>query len=150
MWFGTEDGLNKYDGYKFTQYKHNPNTKSSITDSYIQDLLEDKKGDLWIATTSGLDKFDRESNSFIHFDRGNRHYNINEIFQDSKGRMWLGTNQGLYLFNPDTGIFTAFKLDSKNKDNRRNSFISQILEDDDGMLWLGTEYGLYRFDTGTG
>jgi signal transduction histidine kinase/ligand-binding sensor domain-containing protein/DNA-binding response OmpR family regulator len=150
MWFGTEDGLNKYDGYKFTQYKHNPNNNSSITDSYIQDLLEDKEGNLWIATTSGLDRFDRKSNSFIHFDRGNTRYNINEIFQDSKGRMWLGTSQGLFLFNPDTGIFKSYKLASKSKDNRRNSFISQILEDDDGMLWLGTEYGLYRFDTSTG
>jgi ligand-binding sensor domain-containing protein len=65
MWFGTEDGLNKYDGYKFIVYKNNRN-KNSLSDNYINDLKEDTNGDIWIATLDGgLNKYDRQKNTKI-------------------------------------------------------------------------------------
>src|SRR5689334_7852902 len=68
MWFGTRDGLNKYDGYKFTVYKNNADDKTTISNDYIQDMIEGKDGSLWIATRGGgLNKFDREKNRFISY-----------------------------------------------------------------------------------
>src|SRR5919112_6662489 len=68
MWFGTRDGLNKYDGYKFTVYKNDPKNKSSISGNYISDIIETRNGDIWVATWGGgLDKFNREKNQFTYY-----------------------------------------------------------------------------------
>ncbi len=147
MWLGSEDGLNKFDGFKFTHYKHDANNKNSIIDSYIQDLLEDKSGNLWVATSGGLDRYDREKNIFVHYENGN--YDINDIFQDSKGRIWLGTSQGLLLFNAATGVFKTWHLGQQLKSGG-SAFVTQVIEDHDGSLWLGTEHGLFRFNPETG
>src|SRR5215207_3349008 len=72
MWFGTRDGLNKYDGNTFTIYKHDPERKESISNNFINDILEDKQGNLWIATKSGLNKFDRKKNTFSGFNLGKK------------------------------------------------------------------------------
>lgn len=150
MWLGSEDGLNKFDGFKFTHYKHDSNNKNSITDSYIQDLLEDKAGNLWVATSGGLDRYDREKNVFIHYKNGDATYDINDIFQDSKGRIWLGTSQGLFLFNADTGVFKTWHLGDQKLKSGGSAFVTQVVEDNDGSLWLGTEHGLFRFNPETG
>lgn len=146
MWFGTEDGLNKYDGYKFTYYKHEALNRSSISDSYIQDLLEDKNGNLWIATSGGLNMLNRNKDVFVRFLSGNISYNINEIFQDSAGRIWLGTTTGLFLFDAVSKKLTCYKLTGKSTTSAGRLFVSCISEDNTGKLWVGTETGLYRLD----
>src|SRR6266496_5956307 len=68
MWFGTRDGLNKYDGYKFTVYKNKTGDKNSISNNYVQAIKEGKDGCLWIATRGGgLNRYDREKNKFTSF-----------------------------------------------------------------------------------
>src|SRR5437899_1015692 len=68
MWFGTEDGLNKYDGYNFTVYKNDPKKNNSLSNNYINDIAEDNSGDLWIATSDGgLNKYERKKDQFVHF-----------------------------------------------------------------------------------
>ena len=68
MWFGTQAGLNKYDGYKFTDYKSNPFDSTRISNSQIQAICEDRNGDLWIGTFGGgLNRFDREKEVFSHY-----------------------------------------------------------------------------------
>ena len=67
MWFGTEDGLNKYDGAQFTVYEHDPEDPLTLSDSYISVIYEDKNGVLWVGTRSGLDRFDRTTGTFTHF-----------------------------------------------------------------------------------
>ena len=140
MWFGTEDGLNKYDGYKFTHYKHDPYNKKSISDSYIQDLLEDKNGDLWIATSSGLDKFDKNQSNFSHY----LTQDVFDLFEDSKNRIWLGTSEGLFLFNKKNKSFRLYLGAALNKNSQLKNPIYRIEESTDGSLWLGTENGLYQ------
>jgi two-component system sensor histidine kinase ChiS len=66
MWFGTNDGLNKYDGYNFTIYKHSNINKYSLTNSAIESIYEDKSGNLWIGTENGLNLYDRNNDHFIH------------------------------------------------------------------------------------
>ena len=67
MWFGTEDGLNKYDGYRFTVYRSNPNDKNSISGNSITVLYEDKAGNLWIGTKEGLNRYNRINNTFTKY-----------------------------------------------------------------------------------
>src|SRR5581483_6366062 len=68
IWIGTEDGLNRYDGYKFKIFRNDPKDTTTIASNYIQDIKEDKRGNIWIATANGgLDKFDRKTNIFRHY-----------------------------------------------------------------------------------
>src|SRR4051812_2925368 len=66
MWFASEEGLNKYDGYRFTVYKYSPENKNSICSNYVFDLLEDNNDNVWVGTAVGLDKYNREKDNFIH------------------------------------------------------------------------------------
>ncbi|MEO6285611.1 MAG: two-component regulator propeller domain-containing protein [Dyadobacter sp.] len=150
MWFGSDDGLNMYDGYTFKHYKHDKADSNSIDDSYIQDIMEDKSGDLWIATSSGLNRFDRAKASFQHYFSFSNKRSVNDIFQDSKGRIWLGTSNGLLLFDPRKGSKRIFlRVDRDKNKYKPPANISRIIEDASGALWIGTEYGLYRFDPET-
>src|SRR5437868_6956589 len=68
MWFGTRDGLNKYDGYKFTVYKNNPKDSNSISNNFITGIVEDPKGMIWVATRGGgINGYDKAKDKFIHF-----------------------------------------------------------------------------------
>ena len=69
MWFGTDDGLNKYDGYNFTFYKHNPDDPFSLSHNRVWSLFEDSAGTLWIGTFGGgLNRFDRDTGLFTRYD----------------------------------------------------------------------------------
>ncbi|MCF2518738.1 hybrid sensor histidine kinase/response regulator [Dyadobacter sp. CY351] len=144
MWFGTEDGLNKYDSYVFTHYKHDVYDKSSISDSYIQDLLEDKQGNLWVATSNGLDRFDRTKNGFVHYIT----QDINDLFEDSKSRIWLATKVGLFVFYPNKKRFRLLLNAGQTKGSRTRNPVYRIEENSDGSLWAGTEKGLFQITIG--
>ena len=96
MWFATLDGLNRYDGYKFTVFRHDPQNKTSVTKSFVQSFFEDSQGRLWIGTISGgLDLFDRETETFIHVNQqaGNTNSlsegSITSIAEDMHGNIWV-------------------------------------------------------------
>jgi signal transduction histidine kinase/ligand-binding sensor domain-containing protein/DNA-binding response OmpR family regulator len=150
MWFGTEEGLNKYDGYKFTIYKHDPDDESSISNNGIYDILEDNNGNIWIATLNGLNKFDREKNIFTRFYLHNSEFYIRDLFQDSKNRIWLGTANGLYLVNDDNvNSFTHFSHDADNNNSISDNMVYRIVENEEGALWIGTKNGLNLFNPKT-
>ena len=67
MWFGTDDGLNKYDGYRFTAFKRDPEDPGSLSDNYVRELYEDRERVLWVGTNLGLNALDRETGSFRRF-----------------------------------------------------------------------------------
>lgn len=100
MWFATSDGLNKYDGYTFTVYHHNPNDTTSIASDNLSFVFEDSQERLWIGTrNSGLDLFDREHGVFTHFRHTGansiRSDNIYQITEDQTGGLWVRTDQGI-------------------------------------------------------
>ncbi|MEO6730223.1 MAG: two-component regulator propeller domain-containing protein [Ferruginibacter sp.] len=149
MWFATDEGLNKYDGYKFTVYKHDPENPASIIDNSIYGLMEDGDHNLWIASAGGFDKFDRITESFIHYNNGDNKASFRNIFQDSKKRIWLSTNKGFCLFDKDKGKFKFYKNNDKNLNSLSQNYVYKIAEDNDGDLWIATRNGLNRFNPET-
>ncbi|HVW94782.1 MAG TPA: two-component regulator propeller domain-containing protein [Mucilaginibacter sp.] len=155
MWFSTDDGLNKFDGYKFTVYRHDSDDLNSLPSNNITHIFEDKQGRLWVGSNGGLSLYNREKNSFTTFSSKKNEENslsspdINYIFQDQKGTIWAGTYNGLNLIYPDTKKVKRF-LFTPNRDDILTHHINTITEDDEGNLWLGTDGGLTQFNYQTG
>ncbi|MFC1527531.1 sigma 54-interacting transcriptional regulator [Candidatus Neomarinimicrobiota bacterium] len=159
MWFGTSDGLNRYDGYEFNVYRHNPDDLNSLSSNYINDIYEDINGIIWIGTSGGgLNRFDPELGNFTVFknDPNNikslSHNDVRAITQDQNGSLWLGTyGGGLDRFDPTSNQFTHYKSNPDNLSSINISFISSLLIDINGDLWIGTTGGgLNYLNTKTG
>ena len=153
MWFATEDGLNRYDGYNFIVYKNNLQDKYSISDNFIWTIYEDKSGTLWIGTNSGgLCKFDREKEKFISYKNNPDNpnsltlNNVRAIYEDSEGNIWIGTEAGLDKFERENNIFIHYKHDPKDPNSLSNNVVLSIFEDRDGDLWIGSDGGLDKYD----
>lgn len=150
MWFGTQDGLNKYDGYNITVFRHDPADASTLSDNYINCLFVDADNILWIGTNgAGLDRYNPATNSFSHFDlslQDNSPDNtIRAIFKDADGMFWIGTEMGLVHFDPVKGKFTHTEI---SKDNLS---VRSIVRDQKGRLWFSTYgYGLFSYDPSNG
>ncbi|MEO6632764.1 MAG: two-component regulator propeller domain-containing protein, partial [Mucilaginibacter sp.] len=155
MWFGTEDGLNKYDGYRFTIYRNNLSDKKSIAGNNITALYEDKAGNLWIGTKEGLSKYNRTSNTFINYysdpDNPNTLTNssINAICEGDNGNIWVGTYKNLGLLNPKTNKVIRYIADNK-PGSLSSTLVRAILKDSLQRLWIGTNNGLNLFNAKTG
>ena len=155
MWFATRDGLNRYDGNAFVVYKHNPNDPGSLSANYLQDLMEDDQGYLWIATlTGGADKFDPRTERFTRYrhDRSNANSisgdSVYSIARDSRGHLWFGTGDtGLDRFDPATGNFTHYLNDS---DGLFVGKITHVIADGQGEIWFVGERGLFHLNPATG
>ncbi len=156
MWFGTEDGLNKYDGYRFTVYKNNPNDPNSLSNDAVNSIYEDQSGVLWIGTErGGLNKLDREKEKFTHYKNDPNNPNslsdnrVSSIYEDPDevGRvLWIGTlGGGLNKFDREKGRMTHYR----EREELPNDCIYGILEDDHGNLWLSTNNGLSKFNPQT-
>ncbi len=150
MWFATQDGLNKYDGYKITVYKHRFNDRRSLPSNFITSLAEDKIGNLWVGTRiDGLSRFNRSTDNFSTF----RHVpsdpasisndKINVVYRDRAANIWVGTGNGLNLLNHKTGKFLRYYPATSASEG---NFISAIYEDTKSNLWIGTSDGLFLLD----
>ena len=102
MWFGTKDGLNRYDGYHFIIYRHDGADSNSLSDNYVQHIYEDSKGRLWVATANrGIDLFNRETETFLHINHDTDKKNmlsenwVEFMVEDRNGALWVDTDKGL-------------------------------------------------------
>jgi ligand-binding sensor domain-containing protein/signal transduction histidine kinase len=152
LWFGTEGGLNKYDGYQFTIYKHDPDDPSTLADNIVTALWEDRDGRLWVGTAQGLDLLNREDGTFSHYQNNPADTatmtgtNVVAILEDWHGDLWVGTDKGgLNRLNRSTGNFDHFLQDPADPDSISGDTIEALFEDEDGVLWVGTDAGLDRF-----
>ncbi len=149
MWFGTEDGLNKYDGYIFTVYKHDPEDSNSLSGNRIQTILEDDSGTLWIGTSDdGLDRYDRKLDQFTHYRNDPddpsslSDDDITAIYQDQDGVLWIGTGGGgLDKFDQENERFVHYQHNPDDPNSSSSNAVSAIYKDRDGVLWVGTEDG---------
>ena len=151
MWFGTEDGLNRYDGYGFKIFRHNPNDSNSLSDNSIWALTEDENGNIWIGTKAGmLDKYDPVHEIFSHWkieSKLTEENSINAIYEDSKRNMWIGTyKEGLYKLNTGTNKIEHWIANPEDEKSLSHNYIQDIIEDDEGNLIIGTYIGLNKFN----
>lgn len=150
IWFGTDDGLNRFDGYEIKVYRNNPNDKFSISENIIWALFEDHSGNLWIGTkTGGLNKYDVYSDRFEHWDldsTSTEEINITSIYEDSRKNIWIGTyRNGLYRFNPEQNKFEHWQNTTGNPKLLSDNFITSIVEDNKSNILIGTYSGLDKF-----
>ena len=150
IWIGTNDGLNKFDGYNFKVYKNKAGVKGSLNNNIIWALLVDKNGVLYVGTDDGgLNVYDQENDSFVHFmhdpaDESSIGANeVSTLFEDSQGNLWVGTDGGgLNLFDKNRGTFRRYKNNPADKNSLINDVVRTIAEDEEGNLWIGTENGI--------
>lgn len=150
MWFGTEDGLNRFDGYTFHVYRNNPDDKNSISSNSIWSLFEDSEGYIWIGTKSGeLNRYDPYFDTFTSWkiDSDNINENsITAIYKDSKDEIWIGSyRNGFYNFNIKTGKLKNWNNNPTDQKSISNNFITSIHKDKSGSIWISTYNGLNKF-----
>ena len=134
IWVGTEYGLNKYDGYRFTNYLHDTARPSSIVNNVISFLFSDADGNLWVGTQMGLDRYNHDNDQFEHITlKGAKALpRINHMVQEDENHLLIGTaGYGLYRLNTKT--FDSEKLDGYALGDK--NFFSHILIDSEGVFW---------------
>lgn len=151
MWFGTQDGLNSYDGFKFTVYRSNPEDSSTLSHNWIWDVMEDDAHRLWIATWNGLSKYDRSLGTFETFlpdssdassISGTRPASL---AKDLSGKIWVGIwGGGLNLLDPETGSFLRYRKLEDPGQGYPGDYVRKLCMDSGGRLWIGTWNGLWR------
>lgn len=153
LWFGTEDGLNRYDGYNVKIYKPDPDAIHSLSDRWINSIVEDREGYLWIATRLGLNRYDPRTEEFIRFVHDDANpvslidNHINVLHIDKNDNLWIGTTSGLDLFDRANGSFKHYVYSPSQQEGISGKSITALYEDSRGRFWVGTEKGgLNRFD----
>ncbi|WP_087521255.1 hybrid sensor histidine kinase/response regulator transcription factor [Polaribacter sp. SA4-12] len=157
MWFGTHDGLNRYDGHSFKVYKPNPDNTSTISSNLIYRIKDDQKGNLWIGSTGGgLIYFDRTLEKFTTYKYNKEDTNslnsnyISSIYRDKKNRLWVGTDKGINMLDlkatNNKVVFKHFKIHQEPLilNNIGLLAANTVYEDSIGQIWLGGYEGIYK------
>jgi PAS domain S-box-containing protein len=158
MWFASWDGLNRFDGYEFKVYRHDPDDPSSPPATQFKRAYEDSSGILWFGTWGeGLVRFDPVTEQWRGYrnDPDDPHSLSSDaiwaIHQDSSNQLWIGTEGGLDRFDPVSEQFVHYRHDPADPDSLSDSAVLSILEDSSGILWIGTfSGGLNRYDPESG
>lgn len=155
LWFGTEDGLNKYDGYKFTIYKRDPNSAKTLSVNHIYCLYEDHQGFLWVGTYLGLNRFDVDSETFrsyLHEPENPRSLSHNVVksileFPKGSGKLWVGTQGGgVNYLDSRNETFRHYRHDPQTPGSLDSDRVLVCYEDYQGVMWVGTDKGLNRYN----
>jgi ligand-binding sensor domain-containing protein/signal transduction histidine kinase len=149
VWFGTQYGLNRYDGYDFKLYVHEPGNPLSAAGTFVYSLFKDRDGFIWIGWSRGLDRLDPRADTFTHYFAGEDEptgtVTVVHISQDRQGILWLATGSGLRGFNPATKTVLQYRH-SADPNSLPADDINWTGEDSKGRFWVGTSKGLSEFD----
>ena len=155
MWFGTQYGLNRYDGYRFKVFNHEPNDPTSLSSLWVAALLLDRSGRLWVGCDRFLDRYDPRTGSFVHYPigaelTGRPPVQVVHIDEDRAGMLWLSTAYGLFRFDPLSGRTRHFGHVPGDTSSLSSDNIKSAGEDRSGVFWVATEEGVDQFDRTTG
>ena len=152
IWIGTQDGLNRYDGYTFTVYRHDPFDPATLSSSYVTALGEEADGTLWVGTLAGgLNRLDPDTGTVIRY-ANTAQYHVTAIAEDPRGDLWVGTNGGgvLRLAHADKGnpeaVFEPFVATPGDPHSLTGDEVGALLVDLEGRLWVHTSKALSRYD----
>ena len=159
MWFGTQDGLNRYDGYNIKIFKNNPSDSTSLINNFILGLFEDSSGNMYVESQGGFQKYNPLAESFAEYEKTNlklrnaRFNSVNAFFEDTTGIQWLGglgSGTGLKMVDKSTGKINVFKHSSSDPSSLSDNKVYSVYRDRSGNLWVGTFNGLDKLDENTG
>ena len=151
MWVGTQDGLNRYDGYGFKVYYSGVRDSTSLATGFIIDIAEGRNGVLWLGGEEVLTRFDPGTGLFRHFrhdpdDPASLAYGaVETVMEDRRGGVWAGTQSGLSYMDPEAeGTFQRFQHDPNDPGTLSGNFVLNVHEDRAGRIWVLTNRGLNR------
>ena len=148
IWIGTNDGLDRYNGYEFKYYKHDKDDKNSIPNNYSVDIIEDKNGHIWVSTINGLSRIDPDTDEIKNYssDKNNGNLSDNNLWQilyTTEGKFLVSSINGLNLYDEENDTFNRVL----SKENELPSqFIYSVKEDSNGHIWVGTDKSLVELD----
>ncbi len=151
MWFGTEDGLNKYDGKNFRIFRNIPGDTNSISYKWTEIIHEDLSGNLWFGSRRGLTKFDPVNEIFCQYyadaqdPESLTNDTITAVAEDTGNNLWVGTAGGLNRINITTGAIQRISVKGNGTQNI-DLRINVLLPDNNGNLWIGSQSGLFYYD----
>ena len=146
IWFGTPNGLNRFDGFTFKVFTQDRENAKSFGGSYVHSLFKDRAGTLWAGSNQYLNRFDSQTETFHRFPVPS----VYHISQDDSGTLWLSTPTGLYALDPSTERIRWFSHDPGDPATLESSDIKSTGEDKEGTFWVATSDGLDSFDRSTG
>ncbi|MFY0688171.1 MAG: hypothetical protein JXQ90_13450 [Cyclobacteriaceae bacterium] len=154
IWFGTQDGLNRFDGYGFTIFRNDPYDTTSISDNFVLGLDKDQQGNLWVGTRGGgVNMYDPRTGKFVRYQHDPSdsssisHNRVRTVKVDNKGFVWVGTRGGgLNRLDPKTGNFKRYRHDEKDPFSVAADEVYTLFMDTKGSIWVGTTDGLSRYN----
>ncbi len=152
MWFGTENGLNRFDGYKFTVYNNIPRNSNTLINNYVYALIEDDQENLWVGTERGISLFDLNKNLFSSFlvstDEGTQVTGRVQRMIHDKGKVWIASaTQGVFLY--EEGRLLMFSFEEFRIDPNKTIWVNTVYKDKEEIIWASvdnTENQIYRYD----
>ncbi|HEX7070179.1 MAG TPA: two-component regulator propeller domain-containing protein, partial [Rhodothermales bacterium] len=148
MWIGTYGGgLNRYDGYGFVVYEHDPADLTTLPNNNIHTIYEDREGTLWVGTWVGMSRYDRERDLFQNWTATDTSSGVlgagaSGFAEDDEGNLWIATTRGLNKYDRNTGRFEQWVHDPADPRSIAGTRVRDIVIDDRGRSWIGTSNGL--------
>lgn len=146
LWFGSQHGLFRFDGYSYKEFVHEPANANSLSGVFITTLFKDRHGILWVGCDRFLDRFDLEAETFTHYSFPF----VVHINQDKAGLLWLSTPSGLYGFDPETGRSRHYVHDPADPLSLSSNNVRSSGEDREGRFWVSSIEGMDEFDRNSG